>query len=283
MIHRNNESPLISTHLRSPNVQEFLYSILFFLLVAEYLVRTHRFSAPSELHTEFENVKSLMIPSSMIELQKLLDRYPTYEPNFFWLKNLFLATLELLGNSLEEIRGSASGGNMLLGGGPIYGVKSIRSKNKYLNINLTDLISIIPNPINRISFLRNTRHLSHTKSWVANSDLIDDEEREFLKRQIFLAHYQTITYSQTSCGPNSFHFPSHGKPFSLYLALSHSRGILFLDNKPKGFLIDDTNIDDSDNIDRDLDTELELLTMMNALTMDMMPEIDRFISSFNSN
>ena len=45
----------------------------------------------------------------------------------------------------------------------------------------------------------------------------------------------------------------------------------FLDNKPKGF-----PIDDSDDIDRDLDTELELLTMTNALTMDMMPEIDRF-------
>ncbi|KAK4381363.1 protein Ycf2 A [Sesamum angolense] len=42
----------------------------------------------------------------------------------------------------------------------------------------------------------------------------------------------------------------------------------FLDNKPKGF-----PIDDSDDIDRDLDTELELLTMMND--MDMMPELDR--------
>ncbi|KAL3538022.1 hypothetical protein ACH5RR_001388 [Cinchona calisaya] len=56
----------------------------------------------------------------------------------------------------------------------------------------------------------------------------------------------------------------------------------FLDNKPKGFLINDINIDDSDdidasdNIDRDLDTELELLTMMNTLTMDMMPKIDLF-------
>ncbi|MBA0780293.1 hypothetical protein Gotri_004411, partial [Gossypium trilobum] len=48
----------------------------------------------------------------------------------------------------------------------------------------------------------------------------------------------------------------------------------FLDNKLKGFLIDDINIDASDDIDasdaiddsgaidRDLDTELELLTMM---------------------
>nr|QBC71247.1 hypothetical protein RF2 [Alluaudia procera]QBC71248.1 hypothetical protein RF2 [Alluaudia procera] len=404
MIHRNNESPLIWTHLGSPNVREFFYSILFLLLVAGYLVRTHLlfvFRASSELQTEFEKVKSLMIPSYMIELRKLLDRYPTSEPNSFWLKNLFLVALEQLGDSLEEIRGSASGGNMLLGGGPAYGVKSIRSKKKDLNINLIDiidLISIIPNPINRITFSRNTRHLSHTskeiyslirkrkrvngdwiddkiESWVASSDSIDDEEREFLvqfstlttekridqillslthsdhlskndsgyqmieqpgaiylrylvdihkkylmnyefntsclaERRVFLAHYQTITYSQTSCGANSFHLPSHGKPFSLRLALSPSRGILvigsigtgrsylvkylatnsyvpfitvflnkFLDNNPKGFLIDDSDdIDASDDIDRDLDTELELLTMMNALTMDMdmMPEIDPF-------
>ncbi|KAH0633335.1 hypothetical protein KY284_036121 [Solanum tuberosum] len=62
----------------------------------------------------------------------------------------------------------------------------------------------------------------------------------------------------------------------------------FLDNKSKGFLLDEIDIDDSediddsdnldasDDIDRDLDTELELLTRMNGLTVDMMPEIDRF-------
>nr|YP_007476091.1 hypothetical chloroplast RF21 [Dasypogon bromeliifolius]YP_007476109.1 hypothetical chloroplast RF21 [Dasypogon bromeliifolius]AEZ48738.1 hypothetical chloroplast RF2 [Dasypogon bromeliifolius]AGE93155.1 hypothetical chloroplast RF21 [Dasypogon bromeliifolius]AGE93175.1 hypothetical chloroplast RF21 [Dasypogon bromeliifolius] len=416
MIHRNNESPvpLIWTHLRSTNAQEFLYSILFLLLVAGYLVRIHLLfvsRASSELQTELEKIKSLMIPSYMIELRKLLDRYPTSELNSFWLKNLFLVALEQLGDSLEEIRGSVSGGNMLLGGGPAYGVKSIRSKKKYLNINLIDLISIIPNPINRITFSRNTRHLSRTskeiyslirkrknvngdwiddkiESWVANSDSIDDEEREFLvqfstlttekridqillslthsdhlskndsgyqmieqpgsiylrylvdihkkylmnyefnrsclaERRIFLAHYQTITYSQTSCGANSFHFPSHGKPFSLRLALSPSRGILvigsigtgrsylvkylaknsyvpfitvfpnkFLDDKPKGYLIDDIDIDDSDDIDIDdsddihiddsddihIDDDLdtELLTMTNVLTMYMTPKIDRF-------
>nr|YP_010308237.1 hypothetical protein RF2 [Meconopsis pseudohorridula]YP_010308257.1 hypothetical protein RF2 [Meconopsis pseudohorridula]ULU28653.1 hypothetical protein RF2 [Meconopsis pseudohorridula]ULU28673.1 hypothetical protein RF2 [Meconopsis pseudohorridula] len=404
MIHRNNESPvpLIWIHLRSPNAREFLYSILFLLLVAGYLVRTHLLfvsRASSELQTEFEKIKSLMIPSYMIELRKLLDRYPTSELNSFWLKNLFLVALEQLGDSLEEIWGSASGGNMLLGGGPTYGVKSIRSKKKYLNINLIDIISIIPNPINRITFSRNTRYLSRTskeiyslirkrknvnvdwiddkiESWVANSDSIDDEEREFLvqfstlttkkridqillslthsdhllkndsgyqmveqpgsiylrylvdihkknlmnyefnrsclaERRIFLAHYQTITYSQTSCGANSFHFPSHGKPFSLRLALSPSRGILvigsigtgrsylvkylatnsyvpfitvfpnkFLDDKPKGYLIDDIDgsdnidIDGSDDIDDDLDTEL--LTMTNALTMYMTPKKDQF-------
>nr|YP_008999976.1 hypothetical chloroplast RF21 [Agrostemma githago]YP_008999993.1 hypothetical chloroplast RF21 [Agrostemma githago]AGZ17967.1 hypothetical chloroplast RF21 [Agrostemma githago]AGZ17984.1 hypothetical chloroplast RF21 [Agrostemma githago] len=414
MIHRNNESPLIWTHLGSPNVREFFYSSLFLLLVTGYLVRTHLlfvFRVSSELQTEFEKVKSLMTQSCMMELRKLLDRYPTSESNFFWLKNLFLVALEQLGDSLEEIRGSASGGNMPLGGGPAYGVKSIRSNKKDLNINLIDiidLISIIPNPINRITFSRNTRHLSHTskeiyslirkrkrvngdwiedkiESWVASSDSIE-EEREFLvqfstlttekridqillslthsdrllkndsgyqmieqpgaiylrylvdihkkylmnyefntsclaERRVFLAHYQTITYSQTSCGANRFHFPSHGKPFSLRLALSLSRGILvigsigtgrsylvkylatnsyvpfitvflnkFLDNKLKGFLIDasddiaidasdDDDIDASDDIDHDLDTELELLTMMNALTMDMMPEIAPFYST----
>ena len=84
IIHRNNELLLISTHLRSLNVQEFFYSILFLLLVAGYLVRTHLLFVSrvySELQTEFEKVKSLMIPSYMIELRKLLDRYPTSELN----------------------------------------------------------------------------------------------------------------------------------------------------------------------------------------------------------
>nr|YP_010234796.1 hypothetical protein RF2 [Paphiopedilum parishii]YP_010234810.1 hypothetical protein RF2 [Paphiopedilum parishii]QTC05782.1 hypothetical protein RF2 [Paphiopedilum parishii]QTC05796.1 hypothetical protein RF2 [Paphiopedilum parishii]WAN78092.1 Ycf2 [Paphiopedilum parishii]WAN78103.1 hypothetical protein RF2 [Paphiopedilum parishii]WCR50005.1 Ycf2 [Paphiopedilum parishii] len=411
MIHRNNESPvpLIWAHLRSTNAREFLYSIFFLLLVAGYLVRIHLLfvsRASSELQTELEKIKSLMIPSCMMEFRKLLDRYPTSELNSFWLKNPFLVVLEQLGDSLEEIRGSASGGNMLLGGGPAYGVKSIRSKNKYWKINLIDLVSIIPNPINRIIFSRNTRHLSRTSKeiyslirkrkngdwidekiefWVANSDSIDDEEREFLvqfstlttekgidqillslthsdhlskndsgyqmieqpgsislrylvdihqkdlinyefnrsclaERRIFLAHYQTITYSQTSCGANSFHSPSpHGKPFSLRLALSPSRGILvigsigtgrsclvkylatnsyvpfitvfpnkFLDDKLKGYLIDDIDIYDSDDIDDsddiggsdgiddDLDIDMELLTMTNVLTMSMTPKIDRF-------
>nr|YP_010982165.1 hypothetical protein RF2 [Habropetalum dawei]YP_010982180.1 hypothetical protein RF2 [Habropetalum dawei]UZP15890.1 hypothetical protein RF2 [Habropetalum dawei]UZP15905.1 hypothetical protein RF2 [Habropetalum dawei] len=308
---RNNESPLISTHLRLPNVREFLYSIFLLLLLAGSLVQTHLLfvsQASSELQTEFEKIKSLMIPSYMIELLKLLDRYPTPEPNSFWLKNLFLVALEQLGDSLEAIRAGVSDG------GPAYGVKSIRSKKKYWNINLINLISIIPNPINRITFSRNTRHLSHTskeiyslirkgkkvnddwiydkiESWVVNCDSIHNEEKEFLvqfstltrekridqillslthsdhlskndsgyqmieqpgaiylrylvdiqkkylmdfevntsslaERRIFLAHYQTITYSQTSCGANSL--PSHRKPFSLCLVLSPSRGILVI-------------------------------------------------------
>ncbi|CAN0881625.1 Protein Ycf2 [Linum grandiflorum] len=156
MIHRNNEPPLIWTQLRSPNVGYLVYSTVFLLLVAGYLVCTHLLvtsRACSELQTGFEKIQSLMIPSYMIELQKLLDRYPPSERNS--LKNLFLVALEQLGDFLEEIR------NMLWGGGPAYGVKSIRYNKKFWNINLIDLISIIPNPINRITFSINTRHLSH--------------------------------------------------------------------------------------------------------------------------
>ncbi|GFQ06858.1 protein ycf2 [Phtheirospermum japonicum] len=45
---------------------------------------------------------------------------------------------------------------------------------------------------------------------------------------------------------------------------------------PRDDIDDSDNIDVSDNIDHDdLDTELEMLTMMNALTMHMMLDIDR--------
>jgi len=48
----------------------------------------------------------------------------------------------------------------------------------------------------------------------------------------------------------------------------------FLNDKSKGYPIDDIDIDDSDDIDDDLDTEL--LTMTNVLTMYMTPKIDQF-------
>nr|YP_009138898.1 hypothetical chloroplast RF21 [Lathyrus venosus]AIK21340.1 hypothetical chloroplast RF21 [Lathyrus venosus] len=303
LFHTNNESPFISTHLRSLNIQEFLFSILLLLLISGYLVHTHLFFVSrfsNELQTEFEQVKSLMIPSYIIELQKLLDTYLPLEQNSFWLQYIFQNALEQFENFREERRGSPSGGNIPRGKG----------------FNLMDFISIIPNPINRIAFLKNTRHLSHTskalyslikkrknmnsdwindkiESWISNSDLIADKERQFLlefstlttekrmdqilvsmtnsdelsknnsgyqmieqpgtiylrylfdihkkdlmnyefntsclaERRVFLAHYQTITYSKIPCAASCLDFPSHGKPFSLRLALSPARGILVI-------------------------------------------------------
>nr|QTI91350.1 Ycf2 [Ferocactus latispinus] len=304
-IHQKNDSPFIWTHLVSQNVWEFFYSILFFLLVAGYLVSTHLFivlRVSSKLQTEFEKVKSLAIPSYTVEFLKLTNGYSPSEPNPFWFLDLFLAVLELLVDSLVQI---------------IEKMKGVRSKKKYGNINL---ISIISNPINRITFSINTRHLSHKskeihsfirrkeyanrmlkadwsddkiESWIGSTHSLYDEERDFLaqlsaltpekridqillslthsdhfsknefgyqmieqpgiiylrhlvdihqkslmnyefntsclaERRVFLAHYQTITYSQTSCGANRFHFPSHEKPFSLRVDLPPSRGILVI-------------------------------------------------------
>nr|YP_010565976.1 hypothetical protein RF2 [Medicago murex]UZC30608.1 hypothetical protein RF2 [Medicago murex]UZC30684.1 hypothetical protein RF2 [Medicago murex] len=356
-----NESPLISTHL-----SEFFVLILILLLVTGYLVHTHvffvsRFS--KELQTEFEEVKSFMIPSYMIELEKLLDKYPM---NSFGLKDVFRIALEQLEDQLEDFLRERNfiEENLLE---ERQGSASARSKRKYLNlIDFISMVRIIPNPIDRIAFLINTRHLSDTskaiytlikkrksvnsdwiddkiESWILNSDFVSDKEREFMvqfstlttekridqillsltnsdrlsknnsgyqmieqpgtiylrnlidihqkyllnyefntsclaERRIFLAHYQTITYSETPCAANRLDFPSHGKPFSLRLALSPPRGILvigsigtgrsylvkylatnsyvpfitvsvnkFLDNYPKGFDITDIFADDDDD------------------------------------
>nr|YP_009434996.1 hypothetical chloroplast RF2 [Lobelia holstii]YP_009435021.1 hypothetical chloroplast RF2 [Lobelia holstii]ATG24997.1 hypothetical chloroplast RF2 [Lobelia holstii]ATG25024.1 hypothetical chloroplast RF2 [Lobelia holstii] len=292
---RNNQPPFIPTYLRS--TKEFRYSIFFLLLLAGYLVCTNLGSilyTSSELQTEFPTFKSFLMDSSMIEIEveKLMDRYPISESNFFWfrLRNLFLGALQ------KMVLRSAYG-------------RRFNLKSKFL-----DLISI---PIDQLTFAINTRNLSSTSKeiyslirkrkkergywiddkiayWAATSDWVEDEERDVLiqfstltpekridqilwslltpsdllskkdfdsqtfeqpgeiylrnvvdlhkkdlinyefntsslaERRIFLAYYQTITYSQTPPGANSLHVPSHGKPFSLRLNLSPSRGILVI-------------------------------------------------------
>nr|YP_010166157.1 Component of 2-MD heteromeric AAA-ATPase complex [Rhipsalis teres]YP_010166165.1 Component of 2-MD heteromeric AAA-ATPase complex [Rhipsalis teres]QRV60130.1 Component of 2-MD heteromeric AAA-ATPase complex [Rhipsalis teres]QRV60138.1 Component of 2-MD heteromeric AAA-ATPase complex [Rhipsalis teres] len=268
-IHRQSPLTLILTHLLSPNVWEFFSSILFLLLVAGYLVRTHLIfvlRASSELQTEFEKVKSLVIPSYTIEFLKLKNGYPPPEPNSFWLKELFLVVLEQFTFSRNTRHLSHKSKE----------IHSFIRRRGYANI-----------------MLKADWSDDKIESWVGSTHAVYDEEREFLaqfsaltpekridqillslthsdhfsknesgyqmieqpgaiylrhlvdihqkylmnyefntsclaERRVFLAHYQTITYSQTSCGANSFHFPSHGKPFSLRLDLSPSRGILVM-------------------------------------------------------
>uniref|UniRef100_A0A1Y3BWC1 Ycf2 N-terminal domain-containing protein n=1 Tax=Helianthus annuus TaxID=4232 RepID=A0A1Y3BWC1_HELAN len=64
MIHRNNESPLISTHLT--NVREFLYAILFLLLVAAYLVCTHLLLFSGPLVSYRQSLKRSIFDDSII-------------------------------------------------------------------------------------------------------------------------------------------------------------------------------------------------------------------------
>nr|YP_009456274.1 conserved hypothetical protein ycf2 [Vanilla pompona]YP_009456284.1 conserved hypothetical protein ycf2 [Vanilla pompona]AUJ22487.1 conserved hypothetical protein ycf2 [Vanilla pompona]AUJ22488.1 conserved hypothetical protein ycf2 [Vanilla pompona] len=336
-IHRKNESPVwIWAHLISTNPREFLDSIFLLLLVAGYLVSIHllffsQVFSFSRLQTELEKIKYLTIQSYITELQEFLDRYPTSELNSFWSKNLFLFLVFLknkledfleaiwmwffdfnmlkLEDFLEAIRMWFFDFNMLLVN---YEFKSIRF---YWNINLIDLVSIIPNPINKIIFSRKTRHLSRTtkemysliikrknvkgyfidgkiESFIADSSCIPSKEKKLLiqfstlttekridkfllslthsyhlfkndsgyqmieqsgsiflryiihkkdlmnyefnrsclaERRIFLAHYQTITDSQTSGVVDSFHSPSSDEiPFSLPLFPYSSRGILVI-------------------------------------------------------
>nr|YP_009556132.1 hypothetical protein RF2 [Scaevola taccada]YP_009556156.1 hypothetical protein RF2 [Scaevola taccada]QBC69936.1 hypothetical protein RF2 [Scaevola taccada]QBC69937.1 hypothetical protein RF2 [Scaevola taccada] len=204
-----NESTLLWRHLN--NVQEFFNATFFLLFVAVYFVSiqlTFIFRISSELQTEFEKVKSLMIPSYMIELRELLARYPISEseptPVWLCLKNLFLVPLELLGAFLEKISYAF---------GMLVGARRVKlRRSKKLNINLinssiSDFISIMLNPI---AFSRNTRHLSRTskeiyslirkrkkvnggsiddkiESWILNNDWINDEERDFF------IHFSTLT------------------------------------------------------------------------------------------
>nr|GMD42579.1 Protein phosphatase 1 regulatory subunit 3A like [Ipomoea batatas] len=74
------------------------------------------FPRPLVNYRQFEKVKSLMIPLSMIEieLQKLLDKYPTFDPNSFWRSSTQKNSSKLLwfqdiaSGSLEEM-GSEGG------------------------------------------------------------------------------------------------------------------------------------------------------------------------------
>nr|YP_010892211.1 hypothetical chloroplast RF2 [Ludwigia hyssopifolia]YP_010892228.1 hypothetical chloroplast RF2 [Ludwigia hyssopifolia]WJO89907.1 hypothetical chloroplast RF2 [Ludwigia hyssopifolia]WJO89924.1 hypothetical chloroplast RF2 [Ludwigia hyssopifolia] len=210
MIHRNNESPLISTHLRSPNARELLYSITFLLLVAGYLVSAHLFlvsSTYSELQTDFAEFKSMTTPSYIMELRELLDRYPLPKPNptsckldFFWLINRFLFFLEQIYQILLEITESGEFVRLLDDVVVLSErVKLVRFKKArgdfHFEYSLRG-IGLDPPP-----YFENTSHLSHTSkeiylslrkvvkldwndekidSWVVKSDQIEDKERALM-------------------------------------------------------------------------------------------------------
>ena len=75
--------------LGSSSIQSFsffLFPSIQSFKISTHLIHTHLFfvsRAYSEIKMEFEKVNYLMIPSHMIDLQKLLNRYITSKLNSF--------------------------------------------------------------------------------------------------------------------------------------------------------------------------------------------------------
>nr|YP_009403522.1 hypothetical chloroplast RF2 [Downingia elegans]YP_009403531.1 hypothetical chloroplast RF2 [Downingia elegans]ASA34714.1 hypothetical chloroplast RF2 [Downingia elegans]ASA34725.1 hypothetical chloroplast RF2 [Downingia elegans] len=188
-----NKPVLISTQLGSENLRPFFSATFFLLVAAGTLVVSHLsviFSTAGELQTEFKTVKSLIMESSMLEIEvgQLLDRYPLSESNsvgLFRLINLLLGGLTnlLLGALQKMFLRNADG---------------IRfNKKKNWKKELVEIISSLFDPL---TFLINTRYLSHTskeiysalrkqngywvdeiiEDWAINSDWVEDAERAVL-------------------------------------------------------------------------------------------------------
>nr|YP_010760364.1 Ycf2 protein [Cuscuta micrantha]YP_010760416.1 Ycf2 protein [Cuscuta micrantha]WEY30339.1 Ycf2 protein [Cuscuta micrantha]WEY30340.1 Ycf2 protein [Cuscuta micrantha] len=337
---------------RNTSVKMFYFKT-FFVIFVGYLITMHLFfvsRAFIKLYKKLKSLNSFMSSSSRIEVQKLLDKYPMSEPNDFWLNNLFSDIMTRIAFSINVRKLS----HISYTSKEIY---SLLRKRKDVNWEWIDdqIESWVANT-NSIheeeskflvqlatlttekSVLLSLTHSDHLSKNDAGyqileqpgalylRDLVDIQQKHlmnyefniscFAERRLFLAHSQTITYSQRA------HFPSHGKPFSLRLDLSPSRGSLvigsigtgrsylvktlatnsyfpfitifvnkLLDKNPPKFISDIEKVENSENIDpsydidraeksdnigRDLATELDLLTW-NALTTDseMKDQIDR--------
>nr|ASA38238.1 hypothetical chloroplast RF2 [Lobelia sp. 2 EBK-2017]ASA38263.1 hypothetical chloroplast RF2 [Lobelia sp. 2 EBK-2017] len=223
--------PLRSTQLRSENLGEFLSAIFFLLLVVGSLVVAHLyvvFSIASELQTEFKTVKFLIMESSMLQIEvgKLLDRYPLSESNsfgLFRLTNLFLGALQkMFLRNADGIR---------------------FNKKKNWKKKLVEIIDLISMPFDPLAFSINTRYLSHTskeiysvlrkksgywidetiEDWAANSDWVEDEEREVLIQFSTLTpekRIDRILWSLTQSdhfSKNDFDSPMMEQPGEIYL------------------------------------------------------------------
>nr|YP_009166648.1 photosystem I assembly protein Ycf2 [Epipremnum aureum]YP_009166669.1 photosystem I assembly protein Ycf2 [Epipremnum aureum]ALB38626.1 photosystem I assembly protein Ycf2 [Epipremnum aureum]ALB38647.1 photosystem I assembly protein Ycf2 [Epipremnum aureum] len=189
-IHKNNESPFPALWplIRSVNIQGLIYEILFLLIFVGYLININLlvFSrAFSELQTELEKIKFFFIPSYMIELEELLDKYPisiskqkqqdSYEDEDSFIavfengnKNFFFNIINLISNLISNPMDSYEDEDSF--------IAVFENGNKNFFFNIINLISnLISNPI---SFWINTRHLSRTSkeiyAWIRKRKKIYD-------------------------------------------------------------------------------------------------------------
>nr|YP_010471660.1 Ycf2 protein [Didymoplexis pallens]YP_010471665.1 Ycf2 protein [Didymoplexis pallens]UVG41017.1 Ycf2 protein [Didymoplexis pallens]UVG41022.1 Ycf2 protein [Didymoplexis pallens] len=249
-IHQKHELPvpLIWELLRPTKAQSLKYSLFLLIVVAAgYLVHIpiqFVFRTSTELQTEFEEMKYFMIPSYSTDFRKLMDRYPPYELDSFWLKNIFRISLEQLKTILVKIRDYTSGA---------------KSMHFAFQMDLVSVVSIRQNPIDQIRFLINTRHINSKSKkihswiikrknirnywiddkiefWVENSDFVDDNEREFLVqfsvltiRREFSKLFLSMTHSSDLLSKNSSGYQRIEKSGSIclrYLVEIHQQSLM---------------------------------------------------------
>ncbi|KAJ8424599.1 hypothetical protein Cgig2_006654 [Carnegiea gigantea] len=191
----------------SPNVWEFLYSILFLLLIARYLICTHLIfvlCASTKLQIELEKVKSLV---SSIGIEFLL------------VKGALSDCSKQLEDSLKvRLKG-------MIG----YHTKSHQS-NHFREIQDMQVIKVT----RCIHLYECMQYNVEEREFLAQFSILMPEKAidQILVGLMHSDHFSKneliIIYSQTSCGANSFHFPSHRNPFLLCLDLSPLKGILVM-------------------------------------------------------
>nr|YP_010760484.1 Ycf2 protein [Cuscuta polyanthemos]YP_010760536.1 Ycf2 protein [Cuscuta polyanthemos]WEY30459.1 Ycf2 protein [Cuscuta polyanthemos]WEY30460.1 Ycf2 protein [Cuscuta polyanthemos] len=301
---------------RNTSVKMFYFKT-FFVIFVGYLITMHLFfvsRAFIQLHNKLKSLNSFMSSSYRIEVRKLLDKYPLSEPNDFWLKNLFSDIMTRIAfcintRKLSHISHTSKDIYSLIRKRKnvnwewiddqieswVANTDSIHEEESKLLVQLAALTT-------EKSVLLSLTHSDHLSKNDASyqileqpgalylRDLVDIQQKHLMnyefntaclaERRLFLAHFQTIPYSQTT------HFPSHGKPFSLRLDLSPSRGSLvigsigtgrsylvkslatnsylpfimifvnkLLDKNPPKFLADIDRVEKSDNIDPSYDID----------------------------
>nr|YP_009673825.1 Ycf2 protein [Cuscuta bonafortunae]YP_009673875.1 Ycf2 protein [Cuscuta bonafortunae]QDF46534.1 Ycf2 protein [Cuscuta bonafortunae]QDF46535.1 Ycf2 protein [Cuscuta bonafortunae] len=293
---------------RTTSVRMF-YLKTFFVLFVGYLITMHLFFVLGtfmRLHKKLKSLNSFMSSSSRIEVRKLLDQYPMSELNDFWVNNLFSNIMTRIAFSINVIKLSHISRD----------IYSLLRKRKNVNWEwiddqieswvantnsiheeeskfLVQLATLTAEKSVLLSLTHSSDHLSKNDAGykileqpgaLYLRDLVDIQQKDLMnygfntaflaERRLFLAHSQTITYSQRA------HFVSHGKPFSLRLNLSSSRGSLvigsigtgrsylvktlatnsylpfitifvnkLLDKNPPKFISDIDRVEKSDNID----------------------------------
>nr|YP_009663774.1 Ycf2 protein [Cuscuta boldinghii]YP_009663798.1 Ycf2 protein [Cuscuta boldinghii]QCW07709.1 Ycf2 protein [Cuscuta boldinghii]QCW07710.1 Ycf2 protein [Cuscuta boldinghii] len=240
---------------RNTSVRMF-YLKTFFVLLVGYLITMHLFFVFRtfiKLHKKLKSLNSFMSSSSRIEVRKLLDKYPMSEPNDSLLKNLFSDIMTRIAFSINVIKLSHISKDIysLLRKRKnvnwewiddqieswVVNTNSIHEEESQFLVQLATLTA-------EKSVLLSLTHSDHLSKNDAGykileqpgalylRDLVDIQQKHLVnygfntaflaERRIFLAHSQTITYSQRA------HSSSHGKPFSLRLNLFPSRGSLVI-------------------------------------------------------